>query len=51
MERAFVYWRDLLPMAERFRDEFSDSGVKPGAVDYEELISLGVFTENRFETG
>ncbi|MGD0318730.1 MAG: hypothetical protein ABSB56_03425 [Nitrososphaerales archaeon] len=49
LERAFVYWRDLLPMAERFRDEFSNYGVKPGAVDYEELISLGVFTQDQFE--
>jgi hypothetical protein len=31
LERAFVYWRDLLPMAERFKDEFSNYGVKPGA--------------------
>jgi hypothetical protein len=49
LERAFVYWRDLLPIAERFRDEFSNYGVKPGAVGYEELISLGVFTQNQFE--
>jgi hypothetical protein len=49
LERAFVYWRDLLPMTERFRDEFSKYGVKPGAVDYEELISLGVFTQDQFE--
>jgi len=48
LERAFVYWRDLLPLAERFKDEFSNYGVKPGAVDYEELISLGVFTEDEF---
>jgi hypothetical protein len=49
LERAFVYWRDLLPMAERFRDKFSNFGVRPGAVGYEELISLGVFTQNQFE--
>ena len=49
LERAFVYWRDLLPMAERFRNEFSSYGIKPGTVDYEELISLGVFTQNQFE--
>jgi len=49
LERAFVYWRDLSPMAERFRDEFSNYGVKPGAVDYQELISLGVFTQDQFE--
>jgi hypothetical protein len=51
LERAFVYWRDLAPMAERFKDEFSNYGVKPGSVDYEELVSLGVFTPSQFEQG
>ena len=51
LERAFVYWRDLSPMAERFKSEFSNYGVKPGSVDYEELVSLGVFTQSQFEEG
>ena len=49
LERAFVYWRDLQPMSERFKDEFGNYGVKPGTVDYSELVSLGVFTEIEFE--
>ncbi len=49
LEKAFVYWRDLSPMAERFKDEFGSYGVRPGSVGYEELISLGVFTEDQFE--
>jgi len=51
LEKAFVYWRDLSPMAERFKDEFGSYGVKPGLVDYQELVSLGVFTQTQFETG
>ena len=49
LERAFVYWRDLQPMSERFKDEFGSYGVKPGTVDYAELVSLGVFTQDEFE--
>lgn len=49
LERAFVYWRDLSPMAERFKEEFGNYGVRTGSVDYAELISLGVFTKDRFE--
>lgn len=49
LEKAFVYWRDLSPMAERFKDEFRSYGVGPGSVGYEELITLGVFTQDEFE--
>jgi len=51
LERAFVYWRDLSPMNERFKDEFGSYGVRPGSLDYSELVSLGVFTEKQFEKG
>jgi hypothetical protein len=51
LEKAFVYWRDLSPMSERFKDEFGSYGVRPGSVDYSELVSLGVFTRDQFETG
>ena len=50
IEKAFVYWRDLVPISERFKDKFGTYGIKPGIVDYAELISLGVFTEDEFET-
>ncbi|QQG48066.1 MAG: hypothetical protein HY247_04685 [archaeon] len=50
LEKAFVYWRDLSSMAERFKDEFGTYGVGPGTVDYAELVSLGVFTQEQFET-
>lgn len=49
LEKAFVYWRDLQPMSERFKDEFGSYGTRPGAVDYSELVSLGVFTEKEFD--
>jgi hypothetical protein len=50
LEKAFVYWRDLVPISERFKDKFGTYGVKPGIVDYAELVSLGVFTKEQFET-
>jgi len=50
LEKAFVYWRDLQPMAERFKDEFGSYGTRPGLVDYDDLVNLGVFTQKQFET-
>ncbi|HYA56358.1 MAG TPA: hypothetical protein VED22_06120 [Nitrososphaerales archaeon] len=50
LEKAFVYWRDLVPISERFKDQFGTYGIRPGVVDYSELISLGVFTREQFET-
>ncbi len=49
LERAFVYFRDLVPLSERFKDEFGSYGVRPGTVDYSELVELGVFTQQEFE--
>jgi len=49
LEKAFVYWRDLVPISERFKDQFGKYGVGPGLVDYSELVSLGVFTQQEFE--
>jgi hypothetical protein len=50
LEKAFVYWRDLIPISERFKDKFGTYGIKPGQVDYAELVSLGVFTREQFES-
>jgi len=50
LEKAFVYWRDLVPISERFKDEFGTYGVRPGLVDYSDLLSMGVFTQEQFET-
>ncbi len=50
LEKAFVYWRDLVPMSERFKDQFGTYGTRPGLVDYSELVNLGVFTKEQFET-
>jgi hypothetical protein len=50
LEKAFVYWRDLVPISERFKDKFGTYGIGPGVVDYDELISLGSFTKEQFET-
>ena len=51
LERAFVYWRDLTPISERFKDQFGTYGIRPGVVDYSDLVSLGVFTKEQFESG
>lgn len=50
LEKAFVYWRDLVPISERFKDKFGTYGIRPGLVDYSELVSLGVFTREEFES-
>ena len=50
LEKAFVYWRDLVPISERFKDQFGTYGVRPGQVDFSDLVSMGVFTRERFET-
>ncbi len=51
LERAFVYWRELTPLSERFKDQFGSYGTKPGVLDYKDLVSLGVFTKEEFEIG
>lgn len=50
LEKAFVYWRDLTPMSERFKSEFGSYGVMPGTIDFSGLIDLQVFTQEQFET-
>ncbi|MDE1852237.1 MAG: hypothetical protein KGI38_00635 [Thaumarchaeota archaeon] len=50
LERAFVYWRELTPISERFKDQFGTYGIRPGVVDYSDLLTLGVFTKEQFET-
>ena len=50
LEKAFVYWRDLVPISERFKDQFGNYGIRPGLVDYSDLVSMGVFTLEQFET-
>ena len=49
LEKAFVYWRDLTSMSDRFKNQFGTYGTRPGSVDYTELISLGIFTPEEFE--
>ena len=50
LEKAFVYWRDLRPFSERFKDQFSTYGARPGVVDYQDLIDLGIFTQEQFDS-
>lgn len=50
LERAFTYWRELVPMSERFKDEFGNYAVAPGQMDFEELQSLNIFSKEEFET-
>jgi len=49
LEKAFVYWRELTPISERFKDQFGTYGIGPGVVDYSDLVSLGVLTSEQFE--
>ena len=51
LERAFVYWRELTPISERFKSQFGSYGMAPGVVDYADLVTLGVFTKEQFESG
>ena len=51
LEKAFIYWRELIPLSERFKDQFTNYGVGPGTLGYADLVSLGVFTEEEFEIG
>ena len=50
LERAFTYWRDLVPMSERFKDDFGNFAVAPGQMNFEELQALNIFTKEEFET-
>jgi hypothetical protein len=49
LERAFIYWRDLQPMSERFKDQFGNYGVGPGSIGLGELVDLKIFTHEQFE--
>jgi hypothetical protein len=49
LEKAFVYWRDLAPMSERFKAQFGNYGVKPGSIDFADLLQLRIFTQDQFE--
>jgi hypothetical protein len=49
LERAFVYWRDLSTMDERFKDQFGNYGAGPGTIDLEDLVDLRIFTQQQFE--
>jgi hypothetical protein len=50
LERAFTYWRELVPMSERFKEDFGNYAVAPGQMNFEELQSLNVFSKEEFET-
>ena len=50
LEKAFVYWRELVPISERFKDQFGNYGVAPGVLEYSDLVSLGMFTKEQFES-
>jgi hypothetical protein len=50
LEKAFVYWRDLIPYSERFRETLGGSGRGPGQIDYEALLGMEIFTRQQFES-
>jgi hypothetical protein len=49
LEKAFVYWRDLIPMSERFKQEFGSYGIQPGVIDVEGLVDLKIYSQEQFE--
>jgi hypothetical protein len=50
LEKAFVYWRELVPLGERFKDQFGGFGQQAGVIGLDELESLSIFTKEEFET-
>lgn len=49
LEKAFAYWRDLTPMAERFKQDFGSYGIQPGVIDVEGLVDLRIYSQQQFE--
>jgi hypothetical protein len=50
LEKAFIYWRELVPFSERFKDQFGSFGQTAGTIGLEELESLSIFTKEEFES-
>jgi hypothetical protein len=50
LEKAFVYWRDLVPFSERFRETLGGAGQGPGEINYEALVGMEIFTKQQFES-
>jgi hypothetical protein len=50
LEKAFAYFRDLVPLSERFKEGLGSYAVPTGQIDFEELSSLDIFTKEQFET-
>jgi hypothetical protein len=48
LEKAFVYWRELVPFSERFKDRLGNFGQAAGLIGLEELESLSIFTKEEF---
>ena len=49
LEKAFVYWRELVPFADRAYERFA-GGAPAGRIGLDELESLSIFTMEEFET-
>ncbi|MDG6914907.1 MAG: hypothetical protein JRM90_02935, partial [Nitrososphaerota archaeon] len=50
LEKAFVYWRELVPFGERYKYQFGSFGQQTTTIGLEELESLSIFTKEEFET-
>ncbi len=50
LEKAFVYWRELVPFSERFKERLGGSGQGPGQIDYDTLVGMEIFTKQQFES-
>ncbi len=48
LERAFIYWRDLQPLSERFKDERGIT-TQPGKIGVEELVTMRILSKEKFE--
>src|SRR5580700_6584773 len=50
LEKAFIYWRELVPFSERFKDQLGGYGQETGIIGLDELESLSIFTKEEFQT-
>ena len=50
LEKAFIYWRELVPFSERFKEQFGSFAEAVGMIGLEELESLSIFTKEEFES-
>jgi hypothetical protein len=48
LEKAFIYWRDMPPLSERFKEEKISTAL-PEKIVLEDLIGMKIFSREKFE--